>query len=86
MSLAGPINSRQQRFAKAAAHQGLVLLPFAHTFDQRVPSTKGTARKLSFGLPGTSWDGFKGQKAICSLCVEGYRVWGGSASVGGGAN
>lgn len=40
------ISSRHPRLAKAAAHQGLVLLPFAHTFDQTVPSTKGTARKL----------------------------------------
>lgn len=40
------ISSRPQRFAKAAAHQGPVLLPFAHTFDQKVPSNKGTARKL----------------------------------------
>lgn len=40
------ISSRRPRFAKAAAHQGLVFLPFAHTFGQRVPSAKGTARKL----------------------------------------
>lgn len=40
------ISSRQQGFSKAVAHQGLVLLPFAHAFDQRMLGTKGTARKL----------------------------------------
>ena len=36
---------------------------------------KARPGSASLGLPRTSWDGFKGRKAICSFCVEGRGVW-----------
>ena len=39
---------------------------------------KARPGSASLGLPRTSWDGFKGQKAICSFCVEGRGVWEGA--------
>lgn len=46
-------------------------MPFAQAFDQRVPGTKATARKLFLRA---SREGFKGWKAICSFCVQGQGI------------
>lgn len=39
---------------------------------------KARPESASLGLPRTSWDGFKGRKAICSFCVDGWGVWEGA--------
>lgn len=80
------ISCGHQRLSKAAAHQGLVLLPFTQAFDQRVPSTKGTARKLFLRAAVDFLGGL--QRSESNLQLLCGRPWGlgGSAQVGGGAN
>lgn len=79
------ISCRHQCVSKATAHGGWLSFPLPMLLIRGGREPKGQLGNPSLALPGTSWDGFKGRKAICSFCVEGHRVWG-SVPVGGGAN
>lgn len=80
------ISSRPQRFSIVAAHQGLVLLLFAQAFDQRVLSTKGTARKCFLRAAQDFLGWLQRSESNLQLLCGRPRGLGGSAPVSGGAN